>query len=177
MVVFDTATVLLLIEPEAKPPIDPATGKPLEHCKERIEHLVKQLNDSKTRILIPTPVLSEFLVKAGPNKHAYLNEFLGSHNFVVGSFDERAAIELAMLEDADLKSGKRLDEKTTKAKIKFDRQILAIAKVQGASVIYTDDDKLAKLAKNNGLDALLTWEIPLPPPKPQHELALSDPDK
>lgn len=106
MVVFDTSTLLLLIDPDVLPPIDQATGKPLERCKERIEHLIKELNDSRTRILIPTPVLSEFLVKAGPNKHEFLNEFLGSHSFVVGSFDQRAAIELAMLEDANLKSGK-----------------------------------------------------------------------
>jgi predicted nucleic acid-binding protein len=172
MVVFDTSTLLLLIDPDVLPPTDQATGKPLERCKERIEHLIKELNDSRTRILIPTPVLSEFLVKAGPNKHEFLNEFLGSHSFIVGSFDQRAAIELAMLEDADLKSGKVLDNTTTKAKIKFDRQILAIAKVQGASVIYTDDEKLAKLAKNNGLDVVMTWDIPLPPPKAQHELPL-----
>lgn len=177
MVVFDTTTVLLLIDPEAQPPIDPVTGKRLEHCKGRIEHLLKQLSDSKTRILIPTPVLSEFLVKAGPNKHEYLNEFLGSYSFVVGPFDERAAIELAMLEDNDLKSGKKLDNKTTKAKIKFDRQILSIAKVQGASVIYTDDNNMAKLAKSNGMDVVLTWDIPLPPPKAQHELSLPEPDK
>lgn len=172
MVVFDTSTLLLLIDPEALPPIDQVTGKPLERCKERIEHLLKELNDSRTRILIPTPVLSEFLVKAGPNKHEYLNEFLGSYSFVVGSFDQLAAIELAMLEDADLKSGKVLDNTTTKAKIKFDRQILAIAKVQGASIIYTDDEKLAKLAKNNGIDVVMTWDIPLPPPKTQTEMSL-----
>ncbi len=65
----------------------------------------------------------------------------------------------------------------TKTQIKFDRQILAIAKIQGASVIYTDDEKLAKLVKNNGIDVVMTLDIPLPPPKIQHDLPLTEPDE
>ncbi len=46
MVVFDSSILLLLIHPDAKPPNDPSTGKPLEHAKQRIEYLIKTLSES-----------------------------------------------------------------------------------------------------------------------------------
>lgn len=173
MIVFDTTTIILFIDPKAKPPTDPNTDRPVERCKERIEHLIDTLSKLKTRILIPTPVLSEFLVRAGDEKAKYLSEFVGSKNFLVGDFDSVAAIELAYLEDVDLKSNRKLDVLTSKAKVKFDRQIVAIAKINRAETIYTDDGDLGKLAKNNGIDVILTRDIPLPPINPQAELALA----
>lgn len=176
MVVFDTATLVLLIDPQSKPPLDPATKQVLTHCKQRIDGLLKQLSTSRTRVLIPTPVLSEFLVKSGPNKDKYLTEFLATTNFLVGDFDQRAAIELACLEDNDLASERQLNGITSKAKVKFDRQIISIAKVQNASTIYTGDNNLATVAKANGLRAVMTWEIPLPPEAAQQTLHLDDPN-
>lgn len=78
-----------------------------------------------------------------------------------------------MLIDPDLQSGKKLDSITTKAKIKFDRQIIAIAKSRNAQYIYTDDEKLASCARVNGIAAIMTWELPLPPVPPQLELNLA----
>lgn len=172
MVVFDTSTLILLIDPNARPPTSPTTGQPLSKCKERIEYLVNHLNHAKTRILIPTPVLSEFLVKAGPNKNDFLQTFLESSRFSVGAFEERAAIELAFLEDADLSSGRSLSRNESKAKVKFDRQIVAIAKVRGASTIYTDDGTLAAVSKRNGINPVMTWDLPLPPVDPQMPLEM-----
>lgn len=170
MVVFDTSTIILSLDPNATPPIDPATGKPVEKCKRRVEHLLDNLSKAKTPILIPTPVLAEYLVKAGPNKQAYLDRFFGSRNFEIGPFDVRAAVECAeLLGDPDL-GKKKLDAKTTKAKIKFDRQIIAIAKVRQASRLFTDDNPLAELARANGIAAVMTWEIPLPQEDPQTKL-------
>ena len=175
MVVFDTTATVLLIDQNAKPPSDPATMLPLTDCKKRIEFLIKQLSTAKIRILIPTPVLSEFLVKSGPNKNDYLKEFLSSPHFKVGDFNQRAAIELAYLEDSDLNSGRLLNDTETKAKVKFDRQIIAIAKVHESTTIYTGDNKLASVAKRNGLDVVMVWEIPLPPEAAQKTLLLEEP--
>lgn len=174
MVVFDTSTIVLAIDPRANPPIDPTTGEPVAKCKQRIDFLLNTLNGAKTPILIPTPVLAEFLVKAGRNKQEFLDKFLGSRNFEIGPFDQRAAVELALLMDPDLQSNKKLDENTTKAKVKFDRQIVAIAKVRSAECIYTDDDKLATCARNNGIKAVMTWDIPLPPEPPNMDLFKDD---
>ena len=132
------------------------------------------LHKSKTPILIPTPVLAEYLVGVGPNKDEYINRFFSSKNFEFGAFDVRAAIELSMLIDQDLQGDKKLDANTTKAKVKFDRQIVSIAKSRGADRIYTDDDKLAKFAQRNGIAAVMTWEIPLPPEAAQQSLLPPD---
>ena len=113
MVVFDTSTIVLTISPEAKPPLDPATKAPLTQCKERIDYLISTLSKAKTSILIPTPVLSEFLVKAGPLKHEQLEKFSESKSFEIAAFDKRAAIELSELIDADLKAGKKLSPEQT----------------------------------------------------------------
>lgn len=167
MVVFDTSTIVYTIDPQAKPPVDPGTGLPLSQCKERIEFLIAQLSVSRTRILLPTPVISEFLIKAGPNKQRILDEILASRNFLVGSFELRAAVELACLLDEDLKHGSALSLIETKAKVRFDRQIIAIARVYQADTVYTDDGNLASFAERNLIKAVMTWQLPLPPVDPQ----------
>jgi hypothetical protein len=177
MVVMDATTLMLLIDPTAKPPRNPATGAPVDRCKDRIEFLIATLSeagDGGTQIIIPTPVLSEVLVRAGKAKAQYLNEFTSSYSFRIAPFDEKAAIELAFLIDADLQSGKRLSDVETKAKVKFDRQIIAIAKVQGANVIYSDDGGLKTVGEANGFIVIPTWELPTPPMK-QVELGLEPP--
>ena len=170
MVLFDTSIVVLVLQPDALAPTDPLTGRPVTRCKDRVEHLIKTCSAAKSTILIPTPVLAEFLVKAGPKKQDYLNRFTSSKNFQIATFDQRAAVELSLLTDPDLQSGKPMSEMVTKAKIKFDRQIVAIAKVSGVDMIYTGDDGLASCARKNGIRASMTWEIPLPPDDPQQGL-------
>lgn len=163
MVVFDTSVLVLSLDPDnAKPPLDPNTGSVLTNCKSRIDHLIDTLSSTGSSILVPTPVLSEYLIKAGPNKHEYANKILQSKNFTAGDFNVRAAIELTLLNDVDL-TKTTLDEKATKAKIKFDRQIIAIARVYGADCVYTSDDGLAACARNNGIRAVMAWELPEPP--------------
>ena len=46
--------------------------------------------------------------------------------------------------------------------IKFDRQIVAIAKVTKVSTIYSDDENLGKLAKAQGFNVTTIRELPLP---------------
>ena len=65
MVVFDTATLLLLLDPTAKQPLNPKSGKPLDRAKDRIDHLVSCLEEQNEKILLPTPVLGELFVHAG----------------------------------------------------------------------------------------------------------------
>lgn len=176
MVVFDTSTIVLALDDNARPPIDPATGQPVEKCKERVKHLIATLSKARTPVLIPAPVVAEYLVKIR-NKQEFLDKFHSSRYFEVGVFGMREAIELSMLLDPDLQGAKTLDDKTTKAKVKFDRQIVAIAKVRGADRIYTDDEKLAAVARNNGIAAVMTWDIPLPPLPLDLEFDFPDPNE
>jgi hypothetical protein len=65
MVVFDTTIALLFLRPGANQPLDPATGSPVQHAEARIALLVETLEKARTRIVIPTPAMSELLVHAG----------------------------------------------------------------------------------------------------------------
>lgn len=49
--------------------------------------------------------------------------------------------------------------------MKFDRQIVAIAKVSGAKTIYSTDKEVLSLPKKEGLQAVSLDELPMPPPK------------
>lgn len=50
------------------------------------------------------------------------------------------------------------------------RQILAITKVNGAELIYTDDANLAKRAKRTNVETVGIAKPPLPPAAPQQAL-------
>jgi len=50
----------------------------------------------------------------------------------------------------------------TKSAMKFDRQIVAIALVSGASVLYSDDDGVVKFAEACGLAVKRVTDLPVP---------------
>lgn len=175
MVVFDTSLLLFTVDPTTRPPRIPGTEQPLLNCPGRVSLLLTELAARGARVMVPTPVLSEFMIKAGPNRDTFLAEMKRSRAFQISPFDEACAMELALLEDADLKSVKPLSDEVTKAKLKFDRQIVAMAKVHRVTAIYTGDVHLSKVAKRNGIHAMMTWELPEPPPKPQGNLDLDEP--
>ncbi len=160
MVVLDSTVLLLLLDPNAKPPLDPGTGKPLDRCRERVECLVSNFEKTKTIALIPTPVLCEVLVRA-PNRNEIVDRLHKASVFEVGDFDAVAAIETADLIKAGLSIGGPALE--GKARAKFDAQILGIAKAKRVTAIYTDDARLARQAVANGITAIATSDIPLPP--------------
>jgi len=174
MVVFDSSVLLLVLDPNAKAPNDPDTGKPLERAAERIEYLIENLTADKERIIIPTPVLSEVLVHASDALQPYLDTLNGHAAFRIAPFDQKAAIEVALaMSDAIRRGGHRVDTTnpdTTKTKIKFDRQIVAIAKAEGAHAVYSDDADVHSYAAQAGLKAYRTADLDLPPVDPQQSL-------
>tara|TARA_Y100001951_G_C11290625_1_gene271874 strand:+ start:1976 stop:2518 length:543 start_codon:yes stop_codon:yes gene_type:complete len=174
MVVFDSSVLLLVLDRNAKPPNDPATGQPLNKAAERIEYLIGNLTADDAKIVIPTPVLSEVLVHAGEAMQPYLDILNGQAAFRIASFDQKAAIEAAIaMRDAIKRGGHRIDAinpDVTKTKIKFDRQIVAIAKAEGAQTVYSDDVDVHSYAKHAGLQAIRTFDLDLPPEDPQQSL-------
>jgi len=174
MVVFDSSVLLLVLDPNAKPPTDPATGQPLDKSADRIEYLISNLTADKEKIVIPTPVLSEVLVHAGDAMQQYLDILNGQAAFRIAPFDQKAAIEAALsMSDAIKRGGHRVDAANpdaTKTKIKFDRQIVAIAKAEDAQAVYSDDADVHRYAKSLGLVAYRTADLDLPPEDPQQSL-------
>jgi hypothetical protein len=61
IVAFDATVLIYIIDENASPPNDPATGQPVRNCKERLDHLLFTLQKENAKIIIPTPALGEVL--------------------------------------------------------------------------------------------------------------------
>jgi len=173
MVVIDATTLLLMLRPGTPVPNGP-DGVPIDRPKERVEYLVQQLDKAKTKIIIPTPALGEALVRAGAAASQQIVEHLQRYSvFSIEPFDTRAAIEIAaMSREAIARGNKKGDSKATWAKVKYDRQIVAIAKVHGATTIYSDDGDIETLGKRAKINVVGLAALPLPPEKAQLDLKL-----
>lgn len=164
MIAVESTTFALIVNPDAKPPVDPATGRPLTQARERVEHLIATLEREENPILVPTPVLAEVLVKAGDQGPMIVERIRRSARFKIADFDLRAAVELAAMTREALASGdKSSGSSAAWQKVKLDRQIIAIARSNGCDTIYSDDAGVAKFADAVGLEVKRTWELPLPP--------------
>ncbi|CCV04481.1 conserved hypothetical protein [Mesorhizobium metallidurans STM 2683] len=171
MVVIDATTLLLMLRPDTPVPRGP-NGVPIDRPKDRIDYLVQQLDKAKAKIVIPTPALGEALVKAGAAATQQIIDHLQRYSvFSIEPFDTRAAIEVAAMSREAMGSGnKRGGSGATWAKVKYDRQIVAIAKVNGATTIYSDDGDIATLGKRAKINVIGLAELPLPPQKAQLDL-------
>lgn len=177
MVVFDANFLLLLLDENVSPPCDPDTKTPVEKVQERMEILMKSLDEAKTKIIIPTPALSEALIKAGAAMSEYLDILNNRSRFKISPFDQRAAVEAAVAHALAIRKGdKREGLSATWAKIKFDRQIISIAKVEGAKTIYSDDGDIKTLGEQGGLKVIRLIDLPYPEEAPQRNLDLPMPD-
>jgi len=148
--------------------MDPATGTTVERCHERVMHLLETLQQQNVKIIIPTPALAEVLVKAGSGGPELLRILSSSKHFRIVAFDERSAIEFAARQANRLVSNVR-SPASSRAKAKFDDQIVAISAVENVATIYSDDDDIAKLVENR-FKVIKIVDIPLPPELGQGKL-------
>lgn len=165
MVVFDANFLIYFLDPKIKSGVG---------SNPRIDHLVATIQKTGERIVVPTPALSELLVKAGDAGPKYLEIVARSKFFRVAEFGERAAVEAAAITRDAIATGNKRGAAPGAdwAKVKFDRQIVAIARVVGAKTIYTNDGQLATHAKAAGLEAVKPDDLPEPPAPPQLEMRL-----
>lgn len=96
--------LLLLLRPGSGRPLD-SNGQPVTQVQERIAHLLQSLEKSRTRIVIPTPALSEVLVRAGTAGPQIVERLSRSAVFRIVSFDSLAAIEAAIMTRAAIEGG------------------------------------------------------------------------
>jgi predicted nucleic acid-binding protein len=149
MVVFDTSVLVDLFN-------DALVGE----RRERLDFLVKTLEEKRERIAIPTPAYTEFLVKAGTAKNSYYQKLETSSVFRIEPFSKRAAIECAELLERALSAKSRRE--VTKTKFKFDWMIVATAKAHGASCLYCIDADIQRYATTAGVAAVHVDALPLP---------------
>ena len=178
---FDATMLILLFDSHAAAPADKATGKPVDHCQERLTYLLERTAKEKgSRLIIPTPALAEFFVRVDPPKVSeYISQVQRLRGAVVAPFDVRAAIDFAEMQRSVIFERRRRvpkNEIETRAKAKFDQQIVAIAKSAGAEVIYTDDKNLGTFAKRFKIEPVGIADLPLSPDKRQGVLPLEAPE-
>jgi len=105
--------------------------------------------------------MAEVLVRAGQGRSKYVSILSDRWRFQILPFDSRAAIEAAEL-IAQIKT--KSQSWATWAKVKFDIQIVSIAKAENATVIYADDKDIENLAKRVKIPCRRICDLPLPPP-------------
>lgn len=134
----------------------------------RLDFLVQNLIKSRTKVIIPTPSLTELLVRADKARERYLQKISSTSAFSVAPFDSRAALECSiLLETAWSKSEQR---KISHSKFKFDWQIVAIAASRGATAIYSDDGDIERAARHVQIPVYKTSVLPLPESARQEEI-------
>jgi predicted nucleic acid-binding protein len=167
MVVFDASILLLVLEENARASVPRA--------RERVEYLIETLSKTGEKIIIPTPALSECLVHAGVTVAPAYLDIIGKQScYRVASFDERAAVEAAVRTHEARQRG-AASTGASRAKIKFDRQIVAIAAVEGATAVYSDDRDVIAYAKEAGMEGYRLEDLPLPPEDSQTTMDFDNP--
>jgi len=145
-------------------------NKPVQQFQERVTYLAAMMDISNDVIGVPAPAMAEVLVRAGTARAKYVSLLSDQWKFQILPFDSRAAIEASEL-IAKIKSSR--EPWTTWAKVKFDIQIVSIAKAEGAAVIYSDDKDIENYAKPLKIKVIRICDLPLPPPpEPKFEQTL-----
>lgn len=175
MIAIDATLFLLVLYPNARPPKHPETNEPISMATERVENLFRVLDLSKTTVLIPSPIFAELLVWADDAGTKQIEIFQKSRYLRIAPFDAKAAIECALLLHENLEAGDFKGGLTgTRAKAKFDHQIIAIAKAENVKIIYSDDPDIRKLAARVGIHSIATHELDVPVEDRQERLDLPD---
>jgi hypothetical protein len=157
MIAFDTTFLTLMFVPGAKHSIADA--------RERVEFLISDIHGTGERIIIPTPALSEILVKSGSARNNIIQTLTKSPKFLIAPFDVRAALELSLMTDAAFtRRDKREGAAGTWVKVTLDRQIVAISKTFEARAIYSEDHDVQTIATREGLTVFSVGDIKIPEP-------------
>jgi hypothetical protein len=171
-VAFDNTMLSVLLNPDCPVPIDRETGALIDLARERAESVVHALEKARRKIILPTPACAELLTAIGPTAQQYINTIGRSRLFEVASFDARCAAELALLNRDTFRLNDERDGLEPYQKIKVDRQIIAICRVNGVTELYTDDGPLGRRAKLCGIIPIRISEIPVPDTEKQYPLEL-----
>jgi predicted nucleic acid-binding protein len=114
-----------------------------QEMRKRAVLLLLDLYEKKTQIIIPTIVLSEFLYPIPPDEHGKFIATLQKKCFLA-PFDLAACSLASKL--LQQHRGLPRDQQIQRIVLKSDVMIVAAAKVAGASVFYSHDEKCRILA-------------------------------
>lgn len=140
----------------------------------RVSHLISTLDKAKSLVVVPTPVVAEYLVKADQAGLQSLRKLQGRSLVRICDFNLTAAYECALLDGAALNGsmGKKHGIDAAWQKIKIDRQIVSIARVNGCTAMVSQDDSVAANCNRLGIEVFKFEDLPMPPEAAQKELPL-----
>lgn len=152
MIILDTSSLVRLIN--AADDSDDAA---------RFSGLLAHAKQAGVALGIPAPVFAEFLVKTDEATTEMLLAVERRRGLRVLPFDKRVAHECALLDRAAIAGGNKKGVSTSSwQKIKIDRQILAIAKANNATLVVTSDKDMTTMAHRIGLSVSKVSELPIP---------------
>ncbi len=152
---FDATALTYLFVPNAPSGID--------RPRDRIDFRISDLHGKGARIIVPTPALCELLVKTGHSSREIINLVSKTSRLTDAPLDVKAAIEAAIITRAAIKAGSKKGNLSGNwPKIKFDRQIVAIAKANDAAEIYSEDPDIKTIATPLGIKVVSVCDLPLP---------------
>lgn len=161
-VLVDANFLVMLVSPDVS-----------DDDRARIDHFLFNAEKSKARIVVPMPAVAEYLVGADAAAIESFNKLERKAHIFVAPFDRVAAFECALLDRAALGGGNKKDEVDAPwQKIKVDRQIIAIGKAHGATLVISRDDGVRKNALRVGISAMTVPELELPASAKQARLNL-----
>lgn len=98
-IVIDTNVLVQIMQNEgAKDLVDPETGIIVDNAFKRAEALVEHIESVNGVVIIPAPVISEYLLGIDQSSYqAHLDIINSVKSIEVAAFDQIAAIECAML--------------------------------------------------------------------------------
>ena len=174
MIIFDSNFVLTLLRQIKNGPTDKTTGRPLEFHTERVQGYFQALDTKKEVIGIPAPVIAELGIKGTATVHELVALLSKSARFRFLPFDAMAAIECAAIAREAVQSGNKragaADPEINWNKLKFDRQILAIAIVNRATTVCTWDENLMRLCKDHAIGTVSIFDLAVPDEARQQQL-------
>jgi len=131
--------------------------------RRRLAHFFGEAEKAKAKLIVPTPALAEYLVRADQAALESIDRLEHKSFILIAPFDRASAYECALMDAAALSRGDKRDgQKDAWQKIKIDRQIVAIGKTHGTQMILSDDDGVHATAMRVGIRARRVRELSLP---------------
>ena len=110
-----------------------------------ISKLIQRLSGENAKVIIPTPALAQVLTHSPMKAEDWMHTLNTCSCFQVRPFDDKASFELAQLLGESVSGLRDI--------LRFDRQIVAIAKVYRVSVLYAEDEQVTQFAEECGIPA------------------------
>jgi predicted nucleic acid-binding protein len=112
---------------------------------ERTVNFLHWLQNERQTVIVPSPVLAEFLMRIPQDDHDNITREIQSR-FIVPPFDVVTASKFAQIWQLNKNNGLP-SENGGRDKVKTDSMIVAVAVVNKAKILYSEDPGLQKFAK------------------------------